>query len=391
MSVQERMNFIKQELESLRLLRNAHAHEQSDFDAKHIVALLDDLYLVAVALELHILKPSFERYKSLLVQFEEKVRRDDFEKLRKIEIDHRDAQVALELKEAELSQELKRVGNEQRSLRAKMVQMAADVRLGTLANAGKQLKDFTIEREVSRLLRLVSAPRRMTMMQSLQDSLTTTTHKVPALALSETKDAENDSLSVFYRLELKRDHIGKAENNLSSLAHSNSLMLEQVDDSHIDPNLANDQIRGNKPRVRKMISKQGSRFTMPSTIDEEAGDVDLSFDFLRGDGAVQSSNGFADSLESDLSESLYLESSHINESKSDVNPATPSNERIYGTRSDEQGDVNDQGNHPDFIRSGESHRRIQLQHDNSDYKPNTLYEKECTGIEIELPHHKLGH
>ena len=328
--IRERMSFAKDEFESLRLLRNAHAHEISDFDVNHTVGLLDDLYIVAIALDMPHLKVTFDKYKDLLKEYEANFVPKRLElwhktsvRLKKLEAEHQERQSVLEKNELELRQHLEQMRIKKAhfndNFERKSANISRESRLNeaTIASrAVQQLRQFTLEREINRLLKLLPAPSRTEMVHSLYITYGATTQDDTNQDLPQEQPlAQSGRRGSLYRfvsspivVEQLDTHAGYANLGHNGMPGGSTAVGDEVDRSTKPP--SPDEVAEDiDPGYNFLRGEEVNRFTMRPSPDEAIEDIDPSYNFLRGEEALGPDSNFEEDGQANWTDSALPNSS----------------------------------------------------------------------------------
>jgi hypothetical protein len=349
------------------LLRNAHAHEISDFDVNHTVGLLEDLYIVAIALDMPYLKVTFDKYKDLLKEYEANCvpRRLELShktsaRLKKLEAEHQERQRVFEKNELELRQHLEQMRIEKTNLNDKFERKSAKIsresrqREATIASdAVQQLRQFTLEREINRLLKLLPARNRTEMVHSLYNRYGATTQDDTNQDLTqEQPPAQSGRRGSLYRFV------------------SPPIVVEQPDTHAGYANLGHNGMPGRN----RAVGDEVDRFTKRPSPDEGAEDIDPSYNFLRGEEALGPDSNFEEDVQANWTDSALPNSSEDGNSGLYVRVGSLPHNQNESRSSDKGGDADESRLGATNI-PGESYepvRRYELPYRTSEFEPTAM-------------------
>ncbi|KAF2831718.1 hypothetical protein CC86DRAFT_378505 [Ophiobolus disseminans] len=306
---QERVDFCLEDFRSLGMLRNAHAHEMSDFDVDQTIALLDDAHIAARALQMFHFLSKLHRYQTLLQDFKVKVVRNQQrqqqqyqENLTATENEWKVSQARLDQEEAELRSRLELVASAKNVLRANYDGAVAKIRRKekeshhNLRNSiAEDLKEFTSDNQLRRMLNTLSPARASRLARKIQKAYATKRRQ-------ETPNSEEQQERVFEEAVADGGSSEQGEqgpkglntsssgtgNSQNSSIYFRSLSLEtgvdgigMMQEGEEDLASVHENFTATKPKL--------SRFTLPGLNDGAIAtpsrdcslDEDPSFDFLR--------------------------------------------------------------------------------------------------------------
>ncbi|KAH7068536.1 hypothetical protein FB567DRAFT_541252 [Paraphoma chrysanthemicola] len=322
----ERISVSENQFESLRLLRNAHAHEISDFDATHILALLDDLYDIAETFRFGSLKGVFDTYRDLIKGFvdeltlkQKQLRTRIIARLKEFDAKHETRQRQVEKQASHSRRSLRQIREDQRLEAAKDERRMREIKRGWMTRAeyqvveaGRELKRFTLEREVTRMLRLLPASDRAKVVQNLQNEFgTTTLSDVKNTSVNSPTEASSETQED-YQQELPAGQTFSA--GTTGLDPASPYMDKEKLASDDEPDISSFDVKQHSKVekdsdsvTRDLINRdEGAkgdpdRYAMPASA-QDVGDIDPSYSFLLDEDASVSPSSYDErdgSVESD--------------------------------------------------------------------------------------------
>ncbi|KAH3945696.1 hypothetical protein HBI56_093450 [Parastagonospora nodorum] len=231
--IQRRLDFCADEVRSVRILRNAHAHENADFNASQAEALLSDLSIVLHALSFEGAIPEIEKYRMLLAEYAESVKpsmaraQESVETLlSQVDAEQIARKAELEAAAAESRTQLESISSEKDALsqhadrqRLLLATNLAMRRRNIMLRYARNLQTHTVEMQIQRLLSSLPTPQAGLLAQKFHEA-----YSKPAANGSRDDDSSK-------RLPFRLDGNGEQKDKHGSSVSGHKILVKCGDNS----------------------------------------------------------------------------------------------------------------------------------------------------------------